>query len=122
MAAFTMEHTNINVLDLEKSLAFYQQALDLTVVRRTNMGPHTLVYLGDGREGAHQLELTHLADRTEPYDLSDNEIHIAFATTDGPAAYALHQKMGVIVQEPRQEGGFYFIADPDGYWVEICPR
>lgn len=122
MAAFKMEHVNINVLDLEKSLAFYQQALGLTVARRADMGPHKLVYLSDGSSGATLLELTWLADREQPYDLSDNEIHIAFATTDGEAAYRLHQEMGIISQQPKAPGGFYFIEDPDGYWVEICPR
>ena len=30
---FSFKHTNINVLDLEKSLAFYRKALGLKVVR-----------------------------------------------------------------------------------------
>ena len=31
---FTFAHNNLNVLDLDKSLAFYKEALDLTEVRR----------------------------------------------------------------------------------------
>ena len=30
---FTFAHNNLNVYDLDKSLAFYQEALDLQVVR-----------------------------------------------------------------------------------------
>lgn len=122
MPKFYLEHVNINVLHLEKSLDFYKQALGLVEVRRMDMGENKLVYLSDGAEGATLLELTWLHDRTQPYDLSDNEIHIAFGTKDGNAAYALHQQMGIVCQQPKREGGFYFIEDPDGYWVEICPR
>lgn len=52
-------HTNFNVFDLEKSLAFYRRALGLTEVRRVNgpEGAFTIVFLGDGQTDA-QLELT----------------------------------------------------------------
>ena len=67
---FTFAHNNLNVLDLDKSLAFYKEALDLTEVRRKDAedGSFTLVYLGDGTT-PHLLELTWLRDMDRPYNL-----------------------------------------------------
>jgi lactoylglutathione lyase len=116
---FTFVHNNINVLDLEKSLTFYKQALQLLENRRWDNPDFTLVYMGDGHSN-HQLELTWLKDRHEPYDLGDNEIHLAFEVDDYTAAHALHKQMGCICYE-NEEMGLYFIEDPDGYWIEIMP-
>lgn len=117
---FTFVHNNINVLDLDKSLDFYQSALNLIENRRWETPDFTLVYLGDGRS-QHQLELTWLKDRTEPYDLGDNEIHLAFEVDDYAGAHDRHKKMDCICYE-NEEMGLYFIADPDGYWIEIMPE
>ena len=119
---FTMAHTNFNVLDLEKSISFYKEALGLTEVRRKEAGDGSfiLVFMGDGVTG-HQIELTWLRDRKEPYDLSDNEIHLAFLVDDFDAAYEHHKKMGCICFE-NKDMGIYFIEDPDGYWIEIVPK
>lgn len=117
--SFRFVHNNINVLDLEKSLAFYEKALGLKEVRRKEKPEFTLIYLGDGLT-KHQLELTWLKDRTKPYDLGENEFHLAFETEDFEAAYALHKEMNCICYENKAMG-IYFIADPDGYWLEIIP-
>lgn len=119
---FTFAHNNINVLDLEKSLAFYREALGLVTIREKTAGDGSfrLVFLGDGESG-HQLELTWLRDRTEPYNLGDNEIHLAFVVDDMEAAHAHHEKMGCICFENKAMG-IYFINDPDGYWIEIIPK
>jgi len=117
---FTFVHNNINVLDLDKSLAFYKTALNLIENRRWDNPDFTLVYLGDGRS-QHQLELTWLKDRTQPYDLGDNEIHLAFQVDDYDAAHARHREMQCICYE-NEAMGLYFIADPDGYWIEIMPE
>lgn len=118
---FRFLHNNLNVLDLEKSLAFYQKALGLKEVRRKEAadGSFILVYLGDGQT-PHQLELTWLRDRKEPYNLGDNEIHLAFAAPDFAAAHKLHQEMNCICYENKAMG-IYFITDPDGYWLEVIP-
>ncbi len=112
-------HTNLNVLDLDKSIAFYKKALGLTEVRRKSAadGSFTLVFLGDGQTD-YQLELTCLHDRKEPYQLGDNETHIAFRVENKKEAYALHKGMGCICFE-NHDMDLYFIADPDGYWLEI---
>lgn len=118
---FKFDHNNINVLDLDRSLKFYKEALRLTEVKRyaPESGEFILVYLGDG-SSQHTLELTWLRDRTEPYNLGDNEFHLAFTVDDFEAAYEHHKKMGCICYE-NKEMGIYFISDPDNYWLEILP-
>lgn len=119
---FVFSHNNLNVLDLDKSLRFYSDALGLTETRRKSAadGSFTLVFLGDGAT-LHKLELTWLRDRKEKYNLGDNEIHLAFTVDDYKAAMELHRKMGCICFE-NEAMGIYFIEDPDGYWLEILPE
>ena len=118
---FKFIHNNFNVMDLEKSLAFYREALGLEEVRRINGpdGQFIIVYLSDG-ETAHNLELTWLRDRKEPYNLGDNEFHLAFRVDDFASALAKHKAMGCVCYE-NEAMGIYFIVDPDGYWLEVVP-
>ena len=118
---FKFAHNNFNVLDLDKSLKFYEEALGLKEKRRKEAsdGSFILIYLGDGQTG-HLLELTWLRDRTEPYNLGENEFHLAFEVDDYEAAHAKHAKMGCICYE-NSAMGIYFINDPDNYWLEIVP-
>jgi lactoylglutathione lyase len=119
---FVFAHNNLNVLDLEKSLSFYKNALGLVETRRKEASDESfiLVFLGDDVT-SHKLELTWLRDRHESYDLGDNEIHLAFMVDEFDAAYKLHKEMGCICYE-NQQMGIYFIEDPDGYWIEIVPK
>ena len=118
---FRMIHNNFNVTDLERSLAFYKEALGLTPVRhkKAEDGSFELVFLSDG-VGGHQLELTWVKDHPQAYDLGENEIHLAFEAEDFAAAHAHHKEMGCICYE-HPKMGIYFIADPDNYWLEILP-
>ena len=119
--AFRFAHNNLNVLDLDKSLVFYKEALGLKEIRRIvpEHSQFIIVFLGDG-VSEHCLELTWLKDRAEPYDLGDNEIHLAFTTDDYEVAKAKHGAMGCICYD-NPEMGIYFIEDPDGYWLEVLP-
>lgn len=116
---FTFDHNNLNVLDLEKSLAFYEKALGLTPqrVKEAEDGSFKLAFLTDGVT-PHALELTWLRDRTTPYNLGENEFHLCMSVADYPAAHALHKELGCICYE-NEAMGLYFVADPDGYWIEI---
>lgn len=118
---FTFAHNNFNVRNLEASLAFYKEALGLTEVRRKEAadGSFIIVFLGDG-SSKHLLELTWLRDWDRPYDLGDNEFHLAFTAEDFEAAHQKHTEMGCICYE-NPEMGIYFINDPDEYWIEIVP-
>ena len=115
-------HYNFNVLHLEKSISFYKEALGLVPVKekRDPDGAFILVYLGDGSDG-FTLELTWLDGREEPYNLGEGEFHLAFTVDDFDEMYKKHKAMGVICYE-NKEMGVYFIADPDGYWIEIVPE
>ncbi|WP_053955590.1 VOC family protein [Inediibacterium massiliense] len=119
---FTFNHNNINVFDLQKSIDFYKDALGLVETKRKEAqdGSFTLVFLGDSKTH-HKIELTWLRDRTTPYNLGDNESHLAFTTDDYKKAHDHHEKMGCICFE-NKEMGLYFINDPDGYWIEILPE
>ena len=119
---FKMYHENYNVLDLDKSLAFYEKALGLKPMRRIDSEDGSFVIVFVGNETTDfQLELTWLRDKKEPYNLGDQEFHLAFHTDDFEAAHKLHEKMGCICYE-NTAMGIYFIQDPDGYWLEIVPE
>ena len=119
--SYVFNHFNFNVLDLERSLKFYDEALGLKVVREKKAadGSFILKFLGGGVSD-FTLELTWLRDRSEPYDLGEQEFHLAFMTEDMAAAHEKHEKMGCICFE-NPSMGIYFIEDPDGYWIEIIP-
>lgn len=114
-------HFNFNVLDLERSLKFYDESLDLKPVKEkvAEDGSYKLVYLGDGKTD-FTLELTWLKDRTEPYNLGECEFHLAFTTDKYDEVYQKHKDMGIVIFE-NEKMGIYFIVDPDGYWIEILP-
>lgn len=116
---FTFNHYNFNVLDLDRSLKFYDEALGLKPVREKTAsdGSFKLVFLGDGKTD-FCLELTYLTERKEPYDLGECEFHLAMAADDYEAAHQKHADMGCICFE-NTAMGIYFIEDPDGYWIEI---
>ena len=118
---FTFCHNNFNVLDLEKSLKFYEEALGLKEARRkvADDGSFILVYLSDGKTN-HTLELTWLRDWDRPYNLGDNEFHLALEVDDFDKAYEHQKEMGCICFENKAMG-IYFISDPDNYWIEILP-
>ena len=118
---FKMIHENYDVLDLDRSLAFYEKALGFRELRRKEAedGSFIIAYVGND-ETDFELELTWIKAQTEPYNLGDEEFHLAFRTDDFEASHALHQEMGCICYE-NKEMGVYFIQDPDGYWLEIIP-
>lgn len=118
---FSFNHFNFNVLDLGRSLKFYDEAFGLKPVREKTAsdGSFRLVFLGDGVTD-FQLELTWLRDRTEPYDLGEQEFHLAFVAENMEIAHEKHEKMGCICFE-NPSMGIYFVEDPDGYWIEVIP-
>ena len=118
---FSFNHFNFNVFDLERSLRFYDEALGLKPVREKNAddGSYRLVFLGDGATD-FTLELTWLRERETPYDLGEQEFHLALVADDMEKAYARHEALGCICFE-NPKMGIYFIEDPDGYWIEIIP-
>ena len=119
---FRMVHENYNVVDLEKSLAFYEKALGLKEVRRKNAADGSFIIVYIANENADfELELTWLRDHPQKYDIGEEEFHLAFKVDDFEAAHRLHKEMGCICFE-NHSMGIYFIQDPDGYWLEVIPE
>lgn len=116
------DHFNINVTDLERSMAFYKKALGLVPCGEINgpEGAFRIVYLASAASG-FKLELTWLRDHPQPYDLGECEFHLCLRVPgDYDAVRAFHKEMGCVCYE-NHDMGLYFISDPDGYWIEILP-
>lgn len=120
---FRFDHFNINVSDLEKSLKFYKDALGLEKCgeKIAKDGSFIINFLASplDPEQHFRLELTWLRDHKGPYELGENESHLALRTTDDyDEVRERHREMGVICYE-NPDMGIYFIHDPDDYWIEI---
>ena len=121
-----MLHTMLRVGNLERSLAFYCEALRMRLLRRKDYpaGRFTLAFVGYGDEAEHTvLELTHNWD-TERYDVGSGFGHVAFGVDDVYRVCDELRAKGVkIVREPgpMKHGGseIAFIQDPDGYRLEL---
>lgn len=121
-------HSMIRVLDEARSVDFYDRCFGLKVAERLDFPDFTLVYLANG-ESETELELTVNKGRTEPYALGDGYGHIAFTVDDVDVLHARLESEGFA---PRKlvdfaPGGeviarFFFIADPDGYQIEVIQR
>lgn len=129
MGKYKMKHTMIRVLDLDRSIAFYQEALGFEEVKRQDEFDcdFTLVFLGDGSPDGHQLELTYNYGQVDPYDLGTAYGHLAVKVEDLQASYAHHKAQGYKPTQPKGLGGdekprYYFITDPDGYKIEIIRK
>ena len=117
-----LDHININVTSLERSIEFYAKALGLVESSRkeSSDGSFTLVYLTDGSQSV-RLELTWLRDHTDPYELGENETHLCFRVEgDYDAVREYHRENEWVCYE-NFDMGLYFINDPDDYWIEILP-
>ena len=120
---FIFNHVNINITDIDRSVDFYQKALGMRVERQKKApdGSFILTFMEDGKSGS-RIEMTWLRDHQNPYNLGDNETHLAFFVEDYEEAHEFHKDMGVICHE-NPAMNLYFISDPDGYWIEILkPR
>jgi len=121
-------HTMIRVLDEQRSIDFYRNALGLEIDARFDFDDFTLVYLRNP-EADFEIELTVNKNRTEPYAHGDGYGHVAVTVDDLDGA---HEKMVGLALNPnpikefRREGTlmarFFFIQDPDGYKIEVLQK
>lgn len=119
-------HTCLRVLNLERSIEFYENALGLKVTRQHDFPEQkfTLAYLGDGETG-FELELTYNYDRTEPYALGDGYSHLAVLVDNLKETHDRHRQMGYAITELKgldKVASYYFITDPDGYRTEVIQK
>jgi lactoylglutathione lyase len=121
-------HSMIRVLDESRSVAFYQNAFGLTVADRIDFETFTLVYLSNA-ENDFELELTINKGREEAYDLGNGYGHIAFCVDDLEAEHARMEAAGFAPRklvdfnhDGKLLARFFFVADPDGYQIEVLQR
>ena len=117
-------HTCIRVLDPEASVAFYR-ALGYEPRGRLNFATAYNLYMGLPGEG-DSLELTVNRDQSEPYELGTGYNHIAITVEDIHAVLADLGALGVQPEKPPYRPGnrdelplIAFVADPDGYRIEL---
>lgn len=119
-----MLHLCIRVMDLEKSLKFYKEAIGLIETRRKDdpVNKFTLVYLSDKEDG-YELELTYNYDQEEPYTIGNGFSHTAVETDNLEESRKRHEDMGYEVTDIKglsnSSTRYYFVTDPDGYRVEV---
>ncbi len=122
-------HTMLRVGNLEQSIAFYQDVLDMKLLRKQDYpeGRFTLAFIGYGDEANHTvIELTHNWD-TDRYDLGTGYGHIAIEVDDAAAACdAVRARGGKVTREagPMKHGStvIAFVEDPDGYKIEFIQK
>lgn len=121
-------HSMIRVLDEARSVAFYEKAFGLSVADRLDFPDFTLVYMSNP-ESAFEVELTINKGRTEPYNLGDGYGHLAVSVPDAAAEHARFTAEGLSPRKlvdfaPAGEiiARFFFVADPDGYQIEVLER
>ena len=116
------DHFNYNVLNLERSISFYDKALGLKLDHQliADDGSYIITYLKDSGS-SFLLELTWLRDWEKPYELGDNEQHLCIRVDgDYEQIRQFHKENDWVCYE-NHVMGLYFIEDPDGYWIEILP-
>ena len=121
-------HSMIRVLDEARSVGFYRGAFGLEVADRIDFDSFTLIYLRNP-EAEFELELTVNKGRTAPYELGDGYGHLAVSVPDLAAEHARLEAAGLAprkIVDFAPAGAviarFFFIADPDGYQIEVLER
>jgi lactoylglutathione lyase len=124
-----MIHSMIRVIDEERSVDFYRRAFGLEIVNRIEFADFALVYLADAAESEFELELTINFGRTEPYNIGDGYGHIAVVVDDLEAEHARFTAAGFNPRKlvdfkngDEQIARFFFVADPDGYQIEVIQK
>jgi lactoylglutathione lyase len=121
-------HTCYRILDVDRSVAFYE-ALGFQELRRAPIRDEAVnVFMGLPEDGDEpRLELTHNFGVTEPYEIGTGYGHIAITTGDLDSTLAQLSQQGIEPERPPysiRAGGnrLCFVRDPDGYRVELIER
>ena len=121
-------HSMIRVLDLDRSLKFYADVLDLHESHRLDFPDFALVYLRN-EENDVEIELTLNKGRAEPYTHGTGYGHVGVVVADAATAHAALTAKGyepAPVKEFKRGdellARFFFIQDPDGYKIELLER
>ena len=129
-ANYRMLHTMIRVFDLEKSLAFYTNAMGMKVLRKREVpdGKYTLAFVGYDDEASQAVvELTYNWDQAKPYEIGSGFGHLAVGVPDVKGVCEHVTRNGGKVTRPPGPVKFgttviAFVEDPDGYKIELIER
>lgn len=113
--------TTLQVSDLDQSLAFYRNLLDLPMVERFQGNGNEIAMLGDA-DGTH-LEL--LCKPGEKVESPGQGVSVGFAFDDLDAMADKLTAQGYQVSPPISPNPhltFRFVADPDGYMVQLVAQ
>lgn len=113
-----LNHIALHVSDLNLSMGFYGEGLELAEIARPDFDfPGAWFRLGELQE----LHL--IAGRSAEVNSSARGNHFALGVDDMDEAEAYLAGRG-IVHTPRQtrpDGAFQiYVEDPDGHWIEFC--
>ena len=118
-------HTCVRVRDIDATTRFYR-ALGFEERGRLNFESAYNVYMGLPG-GGDVLEFTVNVGQEEPYDLGTGYNHVALTVDDLDAVLGrLADELGVQPEKPPYRPGgredlprIAFVADPDGYRIEL---
>ncbi len=120
-------HTMIRVKDIDASLKFYTEVLDMELDHKKRLEDCWLYFLND-KEKTCQIELTY-NDETpaEGYQIGSGFGHFAFAVESLDAFTAQIAKLGYdYLYPPFDLNGkgskIAFLNDPDGYEIELIEK
>ena len=122
-----LAHTCLRVMNLEKSIEFYEKYMGLVVDRINDYpeGKFSLAFLTDKNKN-YEIELTYNYNPDKPYVIGTGFSHIALCSDDLDASYQFHKDNNLEVSDIKRvsekENRFYFVTDPDGYLVEIIEK
>lgn len=121
-------HTMVRVLDMDRSVDFYERAFGLAVADRFDFDDFVLVYLRND-ENDFEVELTLNKGRTEPYTHGEAYGHLAVAVDDLDVEHERFKGLGLNprdIVEFKRDGAlmarFFFVEDPDGYKIEVLQK
>ena len=123
---FRFVYTGIRVRDLDESIRFYTQVLEMTLVERMTTAPTKgEVATLRSTESEQELELNFYREDSPfwaPYSNGEDLDHLAFKVRDLVATVRDLRRKGVeIIVEPYSIGDWSeaYIRDPNGIWIEL---
>ena len=116
-------HTMVRITDPDESLAFFCDALGLTLLKRydNEAGRFSLLFLAAPGDEEAQVELTYNWD-PEPLAGGRNFGHLAYAVENIYESCERLQAHGVIINRPPRDGRMAFVRSPDGISIELLQR
>ena len=120
-------HTMIRVKDIEKSLAFYTDVLNMKFDHKKRLDDCWLYFLTD-EENTCQIELTYNDETPEGgYELGNGFGHFAFSVESLDEFTEKINKLGYSYLYPPFDlngkgSKIAFINDPDGYEIELIEK